>query len=193
MQLSPARGRLRFCQSPCVMLCVDAAYPREGTVTSSGKSGRSPVAGYSLAPRGDGYALFLELHSNFKIQLSPARGRLLHLSRILYMEKRCNLSPQGDGYRTRERHLSKPCSMQLSPARGRLLHCADGNVTLVIRCSLAPRGDGYEELIEPRCIVNRYSLAPRGDGYLTFVRLYTPTLGCNLAPRGDGYLMMNFG
>ena len=100
MQLSPARGRLRFCQSPCVMLCVDAAYPREGTVTSSGKSGRSPVAGYSLAPRGDGYALFLELHSNFKIQLSPARGRLLLGTAAVFHCHRYSLAPRGDGYFT---------------------------------------------------------------------------------------------
>ena len=81
------------------MLCVDAAYPREGTVTSSGKSGRSPVAGYSLAPRGDGY---------------PPLERQIH---VVY---RCSLAPRGDGYLLGVDSVVPAVMMQLSPARGRL-------------------------------------------------------------------------
>ena len=98
MQLIPARGRLRrfaVCRAATCRCSlsprgdgyrrgrkamadrkIDAAYPREGTVTSArAQQGRCA-----------------------SMQLIPARGRLRHLLQTTSPSPRCSLSPRGDGY-----------------------------------------------------------------------------------------------
>ena len=95
MQLIPARGRL-LAGKELFTVIKDAAYPREGTVTAT-PACRSPGYGCSLSPRGDGY-------------------RALH--RFLPAVDGCSLAPRGDGY-------------------------SNSGYTSAIfaRCSLSPRGD----------------------------------------------------
>ena len=72
MQLSPARGRLRAGSASSTEIQRDAAYPREGTVTS-------------LRGR--------KCHLGNTMQLSPARGRLPDNRRHASRQPRMQLSP----------------------------------------------------------------------------------------------------
>ena len=99
MQLSPARGRLPTGVRLGGTGVLDAAYPREGTVTRPVLITFSNQMGCSLSPRGDGYASLPDTFSAYSLmQLIPARGRLRNIARLTMPLNRCSLSPRGDGY-----------------------------------------------------------------------------------------------
>ena len=160
MQLSPARGRLpTFTFYIIARELLDAAYPREGTVTHPGCS----------------------LEVSHLMQLIPARGRLLYSMSLLSHSFRCSLSPRGDGYKKNLRRLSTLKSMQLIPARGRLPNVSSVQNAVVMMqlipargrlhplrqnhphqrgCSLSPRGDGYVKSIACRSLYFQMQLIP---------------------------------
>ena len=79
MQLIPARGRLpQDAPEYVTREELDAAYPREGTVTLYQYVNSNVPPRCSLSPRGDGYSFPHRAHlSVLPMQLIPARGRLL--------------------------------------------------------------------------------------------------------------------
>ena len=120
MQLIPARGRLQEELAPLVNLEIDAAYPREGTVTDA-CGGEEKNKRMQLIPaRGRLPNVSSVQNAVVMMQLIPARGRLHPLRQNHPHQRGCSLSPRGDGYVKSIACRSLYFQMQLIPARGRL-------------------------------------------------------------------------
>ena len=102
-------------------------------------------------------------------------------------ERRCSLSPRGDGYDGKYQAPRSRYLMQLIPARGRLLYSMS-LLSHSFRCSLSPRGDGYKKNLRRLSTLKSMQLIPARGRLPTLAEGKKKTRGCSLSPRGDGYV-----
>ena len=118
MQLSPARGRLRFSLAFNLLSIGMQLIPARGRLHGDHVFAAVKAIRCSLSPRGDGYCNSSLPVSRLWMQLSPARGRLQGASSFSSSRRWMQLSPARGRLLKFWIHLCDFRKMQLIPARG---------------------------------------------------------------------------